>query len=106
MHDDDQPDQIMSRRSQIKANRALSVSNRNSEEVATRKRRFVGVRQGSAKLRRSQARRRSISSEPVIGRTEARTASSSLGFSLSHTHTLNRLGTHFSSDWGAFPSRF
>ena len=62
MHDDvqrqigDQPDQIKSCRSQIKANRASSVSNRNFVEVAevgTRERRFVGVRKGLAKLRRS-----------------------------------------------------
>ncbi|GFY84922.1 hypothetical protein Acr_03g0016960 [Actinidia rufa] len=66
-----------------KQNRVSPVSNKNSEEVAdfaTKERRFVGVRQGSAKLRRSQARRRSISSEPVNGSyvidwTEARTAS-------------------------------
>ncbi|GFS40492.1 magnesium transporter, putative [Actinidia rufa] len=55
MHDDDQPDQIKSRRSRIKANRASSVSNRNSEEVAD-----VATRE---KLRRSQTRVGKASSE-------------------------------------------
>ncbi|GFY86340.1 U5 small nuclear ribonucleoprotein helicase [Actinidia rufa] len=63
------------RRADLESNRSKSslvgdsMSNRNSEEVATRERSFVGVRQGSAKLRRSQARRKSISSKPVNGST-------------------------------------
>ncbi|GFS30464.1 hypothetical protein Acr_00g0012080 [Actinidia rufa] len=78
-------------RSQIKANRDSSVSNRNSKEVATRERRFVGVRQGSDLSRRSllSAGQRLRLLPPHSG-------------SLSHTHTellenafLTRLGRVF-----------
>ncbi|GFZ15655.1 GTP binding protein [Actinidia rufa] len=87
--------QIEPRRCQIETSKR---SQRSQPE-----RRFVGVRQGSAKLRWSQARRRSISSEPAIGRTEARTASSLLSRT---RHKASQESTIFSRVVEHFPFIF